>query len=155
MSNLGASDVLFLNLVVALLGGEHEGVARGLCGVDAERFRRWCLRQQLGGHAYLLLEEMSLAAAVPPELLSGLRGAYLEQWARTERLRLGLRELASLLRAEGESFLVLKGLPFAERYYGAYDRRATGDIDVWVPRERAHEVARRSTTRSRAPIAAL
>ena len=145
MSDLGASDLRFLNLVVALLGGEHEGVARALSGIDVERFRRWCLRQQLGGHAYLLLEEMALAAPVPPELLSGLRGAYLEQWARTERLRLGLRELAEMLRAEGESFLVLKGLPFAERYYGAYDRRATGDLDVWVPRERAHEVARRSS----------
>ncbi len=138
---LGASDLRFLNILLALLGGENEGVARGLHGVDVERFRRWCLRQQLGGYAYLLLEEMSLAVAMPRDLVSGLRGAYLEQWARSERLRLGLAELAALLRGEGESFLVLKGLPFAQRYYGSHDRRATGDLDVWVPRDRAPAVA--------------
>ena len=36
---------------------------------------------------------------------------------------------------------MLKGLPFAQRYYGSHDRRATGDLDVWVPRDRAPAVA--------------
>ena len=141
MRDRGASDLRFLNTFLALLGGERQTAERCLLALDVERFRQWCLRQQIGGFVYLLLEEASLAVGVPPELLNGLRGAYLDQWARAERLRLGLLELAAILREEGEGFLVFKGLPFAVKYYGAYDRRSTGDLDVWVPRERAPHLA--------------
>lgn len=141
MTARGFEDLRFLDTVLSLLGGETANVDRSLAALDADRFCRWCLRQQLGGITYLLLEDASLRIAPVRALLPGLRGAYLEQWARTERLRLNLAALDRILREAGEDYLVLKGLPFAQKYYGAYDRRATGDLDIWVRRGDAHRVA--------------
>ena len=134
-------DLIGLGAIQALQSGETANVTRSLAALDGERFRHWCLRHQVGGLAYLLLEDASLVvgAAAPPA--AGLRAAYLEQWARTERLRLSLASLDGVFGEIGEEYLVLKGLPFAERYYGGYDRRATGDLDVLVRRGRAARVA--------------
>jgi hypothetical protein len=134
-------DVTCLETFLALQGGDYENAGRALGVLDPERFRQWCLRHQIGGLAYLLLEEASLDVSAPRPLLLGLRGTYLEQWARTERLRLTLARVRAILDGAGEPFLVLKGLPFATRYYGACDRRATGDLDIWVRRAAAHRVA--------------
>ena len=121
---LGASDLRFLNVLLALLGGESEGVARALHGIDVDRFRRWCLRQQLGGYVYLLLEEMSLAVSMAPSWSRDCAARTSSSGRAPSVCGWGSLELAALLRDEGESFLVLKGLPFAQRYYGSHDRRA-------------------------------
>ncbi len=138
---MSGGDQRFLNTVLALLEGSPESAERFLAAVDHEAFRQWCQRQQIGGLIYLVLEELSVRAEVPRELTLRLRATYLEQWARGERLRLQLAELARRMAELGEDFLVLKGLPFAQRYYGAVDRRTTGDLDILVPRDRAHAVA--------------
>lgn len=141
MTTRGYDDLRFLDTVLALLGGEAANVDRMLTAFDADRFSQWCLRHQLGGLTYLLLEDAVLRVSGARTLLGALRGAYLEQWARTDRLRLNLATLDTILRKSGRDYLVLKGLPFAQKYYGAYDRRATGDLDIWVRRADAHFVA--------------
>ncbi len=138
---MSGGDLRFLNTVLALLEGSPSGAERILAAVDHEAFRQWCQRQQIGGLIYLVLEELSVRAEVPRALTLRLRATYLEQWARGERLRLQLAELARRMAEIEQDFLVLKGLPFAQRYYGAVDRRTTGDLDILVPGERAHAVA--------------
>lgn len=136
-----ADDLLGLDAILSLQSGETAHASRVLAAFDADRWTGWCLRHQVGGLAYLLLEDASLHVAGAAPRAALLRAAYLEQWARTERLRLGLAALDRVFAAIGEEYLVLKGLPFAERYYGGYDRRATGDLDVLVRRSRAAAVA--------------
>jgi hypothetical protein len=141
MITRGFEDFRHLDAVLALMGAESGNVDRLLPSFNADRFTRWCLRQQVGGLTYLLLEDASLLADAAKPLLAGLRVAYLDQWARSERLRLHLATLDRLLHRVGADYLVLKGLPFARRYYGAYDRRSTGDLDIWVRHGDAHRVA--------------
>ena len=51
-------------------------------------------------------------------------------------------ELAGSLSEHGIPALQLKGLVFAERFYGGLDRRPQYDIDVLVPRRRLQRAAR-------------
>lgn len=143
MSRQGDQDLRFLNTVLSLVEGAPGATERCLRSIETEPFRQWCQRQQIGGLVYLLLEELSVRAVVQRELPLRLRETYLEQWARGERLRLQLAEFADRMAKLGEDFIVLKGLPFAQRYYGAPDRRSTGDLDILVPTARAHSVAQR------------
>lgn len=135
------ADLHCLDLFLCVLGGELENADRLLDAIDRDAFGRWCLKHQLGGLSYLLCDEASPQLPRLRPLLRGFRAVYLDQWARTERLRLTLQALARVMREADEPFLVLKGLPFAQKYYGGSDRRATGDLDLWVPRARAQAVA--------------
>ena len=143
-------------LLLALLGGEREGAQRCLAArrralppvVPAPAARRLRLPAARGGVARGRRCRASCSpACAAPTSSSG-------------RARSGCASACSSWRRccarKASRFLVLKGLPFAERYYGAYDRRATGDLDVWVPRDRAP--ARRGAARAarpRARVAAL
>ena len=141
MSDRGPSDLRYLSTVLALASGETETAARDLAALQGEPFLHWCQRQQIGGLTYLLLEDFAAKASLSRGFLIGLRGCYLDQWARTERLRLALGELGDVFARLQEPFLVLKGLALAHRFYGSYQSRATGDLDVLLPRARAHQIA--------------
>ena len=130
------SDLRFLDAFLALAGGDPASADRHLQMIESERFRQWCQRQQVAGLTYLLLEELP-EIKVPEDLAGRLREDYLHQWATNERLRLRLAALRRLLQSRDQEFIVLKGLTFAERFYGATDRRATGDLDILVPSDRA------------------
>lgn len=151
MTEHDIDDLGFLRTMLALVGGRSEMVQRHVSTLDTERLADKCQRHQVAGLAYLLFDELPAHVTVPEGLLNRLRAPYLEQWARTERLRLHLAQLASMLREEGEEFLLLKGLSVSARFYGRSDCRATGDLDILVPRARAHRIAdvleRRGLTR--------
>lgn len=134
-------DFRHLSAVLALATGESETAARHLAGLEREPFIHWCQRHQIGGLTYLLLEDFATKADVPKSFLIDLRGCYLDQWARAERLRVALAELKDVFGRTQEPFLVLKGLALSQRFYGGYQWRATGDLDILLPRARAHAVA--------------
>jgi hypothetical protein len=114
--------------VISLLLGRDEGAAAArLRGLDPATFADFVERNKL----QFLVERL-----VPI-------GAYAaEQRARQETLASELRSLADTLESAGVDFVLLKGLYFADRYYGGVENRFSWDLDVLVRRDAAAAVDR-------------
>ena len=72
----------------------------------------------------------------PPDVVGDWRGTCVGVSELADRQAVALRNIARESGRDGESPLVLKGLPLAERLYGERSARASCDIDLFVPPQR-------------------
>jgi hypothetical protein len=70
--------------------------------------------------------------ALPPAWLGPLRAEVARRGEREARVPAVMAEAVGALKGAGVGCLVLKGLPFAERYYGGAALRRTLDVDLLV-----------------------
>jgi hypothetical protein len=78
----------------------------------------------------------SRSTAYPPVQVPQRVAEWLDQQRhRRGKLMTTFELLANLLQRAGIEFIVLKGMPFALRYYGKCELRATRDLDLLVRRE--------------------
>lgn len=103
----------------------------------------WLAQERLAVTANAMIQAHGLPMLWPNSARSILQDQWLQQKERTVLL---LKSLASIDRAFGDAgieFLVLKGLPLAEVYYGSVDQRFTWDLDLLV---RCCDVAKANRT---------
>jgi hypothetical protein len=92
-------------------------------------------RHGLGGLLFAALSMPSRAAALatlPAEVRGSLKAQYRSQWLQVQSIQSQLKSVAARLGSGGIPFVVLKGPPFAERFYGDPNVRATRDLDLLV-----------------------
>src|SRR5262245_36169388 len=126
-----------LSLLRAILEGD-EPAAQLACGTmtfDAQQFRRFVTRHQLGGTAYRQIRETGSDPFLSPETLEHFKLHYLKQWGRNEQLLRETVRLRDALDAASIAHCFLKGVLLASRYYGDVDARYTRDIDLMVAAE--------------------
>ncbi len=119
-----------LALIGALAREDPEAAARILESTDWDgaAFERFATHHRVAGWTWKQLSHLGLA----PQGAYGaaLRGGYLRQWAKNERLLLEAAKLALRLKSDGIDHLFLKGPFFAVRFYGDLDARGISDLDL-------------------------
>lgn len=99
--------------------------------------------ERLGVWAFAATNSRGLAALWPKSALARLRDQWTRQRERTSRLLGALASIDGAFRGAGIEYLVLKGLPMADRFHGGTGHRFTWDLDLLV-RERDVARARRA-----------
>ena len=76
------------------------------------------------------------------EVEHDLRKAALQHWVPAlHRIRASIQSITALFHAEGIDHAFLRGVPFAERFYGQAQFRYCEDIDLLVPDVARHDAA--------------
>ena len=127
-------DLEALNALIFLLHEDYDAARYCLAPLEAERVRIFVQQQQLAGYLYALHQEVGDQSPLRPDVAFLLKGRYLEQWGRTEKLMRELSILGKRFREADQDFIVLKGPYLASRFYGDVDRREIHDIDLLVRR---------------------
>lgn len=112
----------------------------GLCGSpqgDADAFAVYAARHHV---AHYVLARAG--PALPPAWIGPLEAEVARRGEREARVPAVMAEAVGALAAAGVPCLVLKGLPFAERYYGGASFRRTLDVDLLVREADADRAAR-------------
>lgn len=126
--------------------GRSDELAAELAALDVppEEAARQLRSQHLSGLVLATLGERR--AGAPVAVVDALERLRPPQLVGTAELLRGLSEVRDVLAAAGIPMLLLKGLAFAERLYGAVERRPQYDLDLLVrarQRRRAASVIRR------------
>jgi hypothetical protein len=95
-----------------------------------EAFAEFVIRQQLAPYAVGRLEDRP--GLLPAECLEKLRAEVAQQQGSRARLHEVLAEVARELSRANLGFRILKGIPFAERYFGNINLRKWVDVDLLV-----------------------
>jgi Uncharacterised nucleotidyltransferase len=114
--------------------GNRREVARMLLA-NRTRFNdlaQWYVRERLGVSVYSLMCDCGLKAIWPNVSIQLMQDQYEQQQVRTARLMETLRGIDVAFREAGVEYLLLKGLPLAERFYGGIRNRFTWDLDILV-----------------------
>ena len=127
-------DLEALNALIFLLHEDYDAARYCLAPLEPERVRIFLQEQQLAGYLYALHQEVGDQSPLRPDVAFLLKGRYLEQWGRTEKLMRELSILGKRFREAGQDFILLKGPHLASRFYGNVDRREIQDIDLLVRR---------------------
>lgn len=104
-----------------------------------DSFCHFALEQHL---ANFIVRQLGLAeqtSLLPGEWTQPLVAAVMLRQDARERLKAKLREIHVALSAAGLAYRVLKGIPFAQRYFGDPALRRSADIDLLV---QEHELNR-------------
>jgi hypothetical protein len=126
------------DLPIALLKGLHGRDARGLASLlmtrrgELDAVARTLVDERLGVYAYAATESLSLGGLWPRAVLTRLRDQWTGQQQRNALLRDALATIESAFGSVGVEYLLLKGLPLADRFYGGVERRFTWDLDLLV-----------------------
>lgn len=133
------------DLPVTVLKRLHRGDSRDLASLlltrrrDLDECARVFVDERLGVYVCAATESLSLAALWPGPVLARLRDQWMRQQRRNADLLQALATIDSAFGAAGIEYLLLKGLPLADRLHGGIDRRFTWDLDLLV---RESDVAR-------------
>jgi hypothetical protein len=133
------------DLPVAVLKRLYRGDSRDLASLLLTRRRELdeCARvfvdERLGVYACAASESLSFAALWPGPAFARLRDQWAHQRRRNADLLQSLAAIDSAFGSAGIEYLLLKGLPLADRLYGGIDHRFTWDLDLLV---RESDVAR-------------
>jgi len=101
-------------------------------GFDGRSFGEFATRHLLSSWIAPLLEDERLRELVPADLLEELVKRYASARRRNIAMMDVSKRLATRLDDAGIESLFMKGLIFAERYYGDVHRRHQMDVDVLV-----------------------
>ena len=107
-------------------------------GVTVEALRR----HHLVGLVVRAIADAGSWTTLPNDLVEAIEANRPPPPVPPAELLDAFEELAASLSEHGIPALQLKGLVFAERFYGGLDRRPQYDIDVLVPRRRLRAAAR-------------
>jgi hypothetical protein len=116
----------------ALLAGDEGRAAGILRRVDATSLVQFVTANKLEFHIATLDADSPVRAVIAPELLRTIDVYWQSQAERQQSLLDELWRLADVFEAAGIEFVLLKGLYFAERYYGGIENRFSWDLDVLV-----------------------
>ncbi len=101
-------------------------------GFSRRDFLAFVTDQDLASALHWMVERDGASAVLPSWLLLHLMGSAAYGVARRKEQSAALEEISRAARLAGLSFLLLKGLHFAERFYGDADARWIRDLDVMV-----------------------
>jgi hypothetical protein len=90
------------------------------------------VRWRMAGYLYVLIRNASLTRSVPPQVLRVLEDSYGMQVRRSGANVKLLEEVQQNLAAASVSFLTLKGLYLAQRFFGDVRNRFMWDVDILV-----------------------
>ena len=131
-------------LTLRIGSGDADGVVAACASIReppsdvAEALRR----HHLVGLVLRAIAEADSGPTLPTDLVEAIQALRPPPPVPPGELLDAFAELASRLSQHGIPALQLKGLIFAERFYGGLDRRPQYDIDVLVPRRRLQRAAR-------------
>ena len=126
------------DLPIAVLKGLHARDSRSLASLlltrrkELDEVARVLVDERLGVAAYAATESLSLGGLWPRPVLARLRDQWTGQQQRNAQLLDALVAIDSAFGDAGIEYLLLKGLPLADRFYGGVDRRFTWDLDLLV-----------------------
>ena len=86
-------DLESLNALIFLLHEDYDAARYCLAPLEPERVQIFLQEQQLAGYLYALHQEVGDRSPLRPDVAVLLKGRYLQQWDRTEKL---MRELSIL-----------------------------------------------------------
>jgi len=104
-------------------------------------FLRFIIDHDLAAPLLWLVRRDHATGHLPSWLLLHLMGTAAYGMRRHQDLCAALAEITDAARSRHLSFLLLKGLYFAGRYYGSIDARWTRDLDVLVNADELNEFA--------------
>jgi len=135
----------FLSIVKDAVYGNWERVQRAVDSEEFElgSFQQFLFNHHLAGQFYLLVVHSPAATSFPVKFLDAIYGKYCSQRERNEKLLENTRDLKTIFDKHKISFVVLKGVYFAHRFYGNIDQRFMWDMDILVKQE---DVKRAITT---------
>lgn len=99
---------------------------------ELDEVARVLVDERLGVYAYAVTESLSLGGLWPTPALARLRDQWTRQQQRNADLLEALAAIDAAFAGEGIDYLLLKGLPLADRFHGGMDRRFTWDLDLLV-----------------------
>ena len=126
----------------ALLRGDEVRAASLLETAGSGAFHRFVSDNKLEFHICALASDSPMRLALGPAHLSAIEDFCHEQRLRQHELIEELWKLADVLEGAGINFILLKGLYFAERFYGSVENRFSWDLDVLVRQSDAATVDR-------------
>lgn len=126
-----------LKLLSLLLKGNHKTAGELLRdgAVRPDDFIRFVEQHWLQLLVFPLLNASPARQWLPRECFAELKAYSVRQWVTQERLIRELFGIATLLKAAGHEFMLLKGPYLAERFFGGIDRRPFSDLDILIRRE--------------------
>ena len=133
----------YLPLIDFALASDWRSVSILLRKPDFSRdgFLRFITDHELASPLLWLVQRDQATVHLPSWLLLHLMGTGAYGIRRQQDLCAALAEITDAARSRHLSFLLLKGLYFAERYYGSINARWTRDLDVLVNGDELNEFA--------------
>lgn len=121
-------------LLKSLLVGDREAVARRVLArqLDFARLAAFLEQEHMALYVRTLLESHRLLNLFPASFRDRLQLQAEQQRRRQAEVLQAMVTLRSSLMDRGIPFMVLKGLPLADRYWGGVDRRFVWDLDLLV-----------------------
>ncbi len=133
----------YLPLIDLALASDWQRVSTLIRKPDFSRdgFLRFIMDHDLAAPLLWLVKRDDATAHLPSWLLLHLMGTAAYGTRRQLDLCAALAEITDAARSRQLAFLLLKGLHFAERYYGSTNARWTRDLDVLVKGDDLNECA--------------
>ncbi|MBP3038609.1 nucleotidyltransferase family protein [Bacillaceae bacterium Marseille-Q3522] len=86
----------------------------------------------ISAQLYVLLKQHPLTDKLEKSLLAALKQNYEKTFFVNMMIKRQFEEMIDAFEAEKLDMIALKGIPFAEKYFGHFSARPTSDIDILV-----------------------
>jgi hypothetical protein len=133
----------YFSLLTSLLHSDYTKIENLIANINWDHFYSFLVNNSLAVSMYGLCQKSAVKNLVPERIQQHSKFLYFKQWTRNEILWQETQRIKQIMTKSSIDVIFLKGVIFADRFYGSIEKRAIGDIDILVKKQdiaNAHHV---------------